>query len=57
MLLLRVDISIMILSCSYLGHSGDTVLVLNLKLETKSGGKHRETIYRSNIIRYYLKGN
>ena len=36
MLLSHVDIIIMTLSCSYLGHSGDTVLASNLQFETKS---------------------
>ena len=38
-LLLHVNISIVILSCRYLGHSGDTVLISNLQFETKSGNK------------------
>ena len=46
----------MILSCSYLGHSGDIVLILNLQFETKSGKKQQETIYKGNIIRDSLKG-
>ena len=44
MLILHVYIRIMILSCSYLGHSGDTVLVSNLQLETKSERKYWEII-------------
>ena len=39
--LLHVDIRIMILSCSYLGHIGDTVLITNLQFETNSGRKQR----------------
>ena len=46
----------MILSCSYLGHSGDTVLILDLQLETKSGNKQQETINKGNLIQYFLKG-
>ena len=38
-LLLHVDIRIMMLSCSYLGHSCDNFLISYLKLETKSGRK------------------
>ena len=44
------------LSCSYLGNSGDIVLITNLQLETKSGRQQRETIYKWNIIKYSLKG-
>ena len=39
MLLLHFDISIDVLSCSYLGHSGGTVMIPNLQFETKSEGK------------------
>ena len=42
MLILHVDIRIMMLYCRYLGHSGDTVQILNLQFETKSGRKERE---------------
>ena len=38
-LLFHVDISIVIFSWRYLGHSGDTVLVSNLQFGTKSGSK------------------
>ena len=38
-LLFFVDIKINTLSCRYLGHSGATVLISNLQLKTKSGGK------------------
>ena len=38
-LLLNVDIGIIILSCRYLGHSGYTVLISNLKFESKSKRK------------------
>ena len=48
--MLHVDISIMILSCIYLGHSVDTVLVSNSQFETKSGMKYQENIYKGNII-------
>ena len=34
-LMLHVDIMIVILFCSYLGHSGDTVLIWDLQFETK----------------------
>ena len=56
MLLIDVDIRIIILSCSYLGHSGDNVLNSNLKLETKSGKKQRGNIYKGNLIQGSLKG-
>ena len=46
----------MILSCIYLGHSGNTVLISNLKFETKSGRKQRETVYKGNLILDSLKG-
>ena len=49
-LIMHVDINIMILSCSYLGHSGDTILVSNLQFETKSGRKLREDIYKDDLI-------
>ena len=55
MFLLHVDIKIMILYCSYLGNSGDTVLISNLKFETKSGMKYREIIHKMNLIRYSFK--
>ena len=42
MLLLHVDINIMVLYCSYLGHSRDTVLISNLQFKTKSGKKYWE---------------
>ena len=45
----------MMLSWSYLGHSGDTVLIPNLKLETKSEKKEQENIYKGNLIRYFSK--
>ena len=38
-LLLHVDIRFMMFSCSYLGHSGNTVLIPNLKFENKNGRK------------------
>ena len=34
---INVDIRIMILSCSYLGQNGYTVVIYNLQFETKSG--------------------
>ena len=43
------------LSCIYLGHSGNTVLIPNLQLETKSGRKKMETIYKGNLIIDSLK--
>ena len=52
---LHVGIRIMMLSCSYLGYSGDTVLFSYLQFETKGERKYRETIYKWNIIRNYLK--
>ena len=45
----------MILSCIYLGKSGNTVMILNLELEKKSGRKYRNTIYKGNLILDYLK--
>ena len=53
--LLSVYIWFMMLSCIYLGHSGNFVLILNLQFETKSGRKYRENIYKGNIIIDYLK--
>ena len=44
------------LSCIYLGHSVNTVLIPNLKFETKSGRKYQETIYKGNLILDDLKG-
>ena len=44
------------LSLIYLGHSGNTVLILNLQFETKSGRKYQETIYKGNLILDFLKG-
>ena len=55
-LLLHVDINIIILSFRYLGRNGDTVLIPNLKFETKSERKYRETIYKFNLIQDSLKG-
>ena len=55
-LILHVYIRFMMLSCSYLGHICDTVLVPNLHFETKSGRKYQEIIYKDNLIRDYLKG-
>ena len=46
----------MMLSCIYLGHSGNTVLISNLQFKTKSGKKQRENIYRGNLILDSLKG-
>ena len=54
--ILNFDTRIMILSCSYLRPSGDTVLILNLQFETKSGRKYWETIYKGNMIQDSLKG-
>ena len=48
-LLLYVDIRIMILSCSYLGHSGVTVLISNLQFKTDSGRKYWENIYKGDL--------
>ena len=45
----------MILLYSYLGHSGDTVVISNLQSKTKSGNKYRENIYKGNLIQDYLK--
>ena len=42
MLIFNVGISIMIIYCSYLGHSDDTVLIPNLQFETKHRRKYRE---------------
>ena len=56
LLILHVDTRIMILSCSYLGHSGETVLISNMEFETKSGIKWQGAIYKENLIRYNLKG-
>ena len=50
MLILHVDISIIILSCSYLVQSGDTVLIPDLKFETKSGRKYLENVYKGDIF-------
>ena len=38
-LLFYVDIRIMVLSCVYFSHSGDTELIQNLQFETKIGRK------------------
>ena len=38
-LILNVYIRNMMLSCSYLGHSGENVLFLNLQFKTKNGRK------------------
>ena len=46
----------MILSCIYLGHSGNPVLISNLKSESKIGKKYPETIYKGNLIQDSLKG-
>ena len=46
----------MILSCIYLGHSGNTVLISNLQCETKSGSKYRETSYKWNPFLDYIRG-
>ena len=43
------------LSCIYLGHIGNTVLISNLQLEYKIGRNYQETIYKRNIIIDYLK--
>ena len=56
MSLFNVDISIMILYCSCLGHSGDTVLISDLQFETKSGRKYQKTIHKGNLIQNSLKG-
>ena len=50
MLILHVDISIIILFCSYLVQSGDTVLIPDLKFETKSGRKYLENVYKGDIF-------
>ena len=39
---MHVDIKIMVLYCSYLGHSRNTVLISNLQFKTKSGKKYWE---------------
>ena len=47
LLLFHVDIIIIMLFCRYLGHSGYTVLILNLQLETnirKNSGKLFTTV-------------
>ena len=44
------------LSCIYLGYSGKSLLITNLKFETKSERKYRKTIYKGNIIIDSLKG-
>ena len=41
----------MILSCIYLGYSGDTMIIWDLELETKIGNNYWETIYKWGIIR------
>ena len=38
-LLLYVDIRFIVLSCIYLGHSGNIVLIPDLQFENKSGRK------------------
>ena len=40
----------MMLSCIYLGYSDNTVLIPNLKFETKCGSKQRKDIYKGNFI-------
>ena len=44
------------LSCSYLVHSGDTVLIPNLHFETNSESKYQEAVNKGNIVQNYLKG-
>ena len=46
----------MFLFCIYLGHSGNTVVIPNVKFETKSGSKYQETVYKGNLIPDSLKG-
>ena len=46
----------MMLSCSYLGHSDDTVMIPHLQLQTKSGSKYQENIYKGDLIWDSLKG-
>ena len=41
-LLFNVDIIMMMLSCRYLGHSGDTMLIPNLQFEIIVGGNIRK---------------
>ena len=53
---MHVEINIMILSCSYLGHSVDTLVILILKFKNKSGKKYWETIYKGDLIQDSLKG-
>ena len=43
------------LSYIYLGHSGNTVMILNFEFETKTGRKYLETIYKGNLIIDSLK--
>ena len=43
------------LSYIYLGHSCDIFLILDFQLETKSGRKYQETIYKGNLIIDSLK--
>ena len=45
----------MILSCSYLVHSGDTVVISDLQCKTTIGKKFRETIYKGNHIQDSFK--
>ena len=49
--------NIMILYYSYLGHSGDTVVIYNLKLETKSGKIFTKGISLEILSREYHIGN
>ena len=44
------------LSCIYLGHSGNTVLISDLQFENDNDRKYRETIYKGGIILDSLKG-
>ena len=46
----------MLLSCIYEGHSGNTVMIPDLQLETKSGRKYWKTVYKGNLIVDSLKG-
>ena len=55
MFLLNVDIRTVMESCSYLGHSGDTVLIPNLQLETKSERKQQEKITKRILFKILSK--
>ena len=44
------------LYCSYLGHSGYTVLIPSLQFETNKRSKYQENIYKGNLIIDSLKG-